>query len=640
MPTLEETTALLEATLDATHDGILVVDLNRIIVRCNAQFLRMFRLRADQVVGRSADETFALLADEIEDFDALLANSRQVWRDPSTEAIQLIRFRDGRVYHRFLAPQTVDGRMVGRVASYRDLTETYEEASELRQRSGFLEKAQEVAHVGSWVAEHDGGSRLTWSAETYRIFGVAPGDFPGTISAFQAFIHPDDIDAVRRASEIARRCGTPYDVEHRIVRGDGVVRWVHEKADIVRGKGGAPLRMIGTVQDITEQRHLEEQLRHAQRLEAIGRLAGGVAHDLNNALTSIVGYTELALGALDAQQAARRDVEEIKRAAERAEAVTRQLLVFSRKQILEPRVFSVRDSIATLSRMLERLLGSAITLRTVTAPDLPAIYGDPGQIEQALINLAVNARDAMPSGGQLTLTAAPVHVDAAFARAHQPITAGDYIEISVSDTGVGMSAEVQTHIFEPFFTTKGVGKGTGLGLAMVYGTVKQSGGFIFVDSEEGRGTTFRLYFPPAPPQERRRSTAAAPAAGTDPATILVVDDEPAVRTLVVTALKGEGYRVLHAGSGGEALSLAAEAPGTINVLLTDASMPGMTGAELAAALAKTRGGLKVLLMSGFTAEPLRVAGISEPVALLPKPFTPRDLKRKVREVLGAAGQLE
>jgi signal transduction histidine kinase/ActR/RegA family two-component response regulator len=506
-------------------------------------------------------------------------------------------------------------------------------ARELREQNGILEKAQEVAHVGSWIAEHDGSARLTWSAETYRIFAVAPGGFAGTIDGFRAFVHPDDLEIVQRASEVARSGGAPYDVEHRIIRRDGTERWVHERADVVRGTDGTAIRMIGTVQDITERRQLEEQLRQAQKLEAIGRLAGGVAHDLNNALTAIVGYTELALGALASDHAARPDVEEIRRAAERAESVTRQLLAFSRKQLLEPRVFSLQETIATLQRMLERLLGPAITLTTTTAPDLPPVYGDPGQIQQALVNLAVNARDAMPDGGQLTVHATRVRIDEAHARGQPPLVAGDYVEIAVADTGPGMSVETQRHIFEPFFTTKGVGKGTGLGLAMVYGTVKQSGGFIFVDSQEGRGTTFRLYFPPAAAQPPSRPPTSAHTT-VDSTTILVVDDEPVVRTLVVSTLKREGYRVLDAESGADALRLAASAPGRIDVLLTDASMPVMNGAELATHLARTRRGLKVLVMSGYSADPVAVEGLCEPVALLAKPFTPADLKRKIREVLG------
>src|SRR3954471_4203010 len=635
MPSLDETVAMLEATLDAAHDGIVVVNLDRIMVRANAQFLRMFRVARQEVIGRNADDVFRSVADQIEQFDDILDNSRQIFRGESEEIIHLIRFRDGRVYHRAMAPQVVRGERVGWVSTYRDLTDAPDETIELRQQRSFLEKAQEVARVGSWVAEHDGSARLKWSAETYRIFAVPPGGFAGTVEAFSSFVHADDRDAVRRASELARTGEAPYDIEHRIIRRDGVERWVHEKADVVRDAAGAAIRMIGTVQDITDRRELEEQLRQAQKLEAIGRLAGGVAHDLNNALTAIVGYTELALGALAADHVARPDVDEIRRAAERAESVTRQLLAFSRKQLLEPRIFSIEDSITALQRMLERLLGPTITLSVTMAPNLPPIYGDPGQIQQALVNLAVNARDAMTDGGLLALRVTRVRMSAAYARRHPPIVAGDYVEIAVADTGRGMSRETQRHIFEPFFTTKGVGKGTGLGLAMVYGTVKQSGGFIFVDSQEGRGTPFRLYLPPAAAQEARRAAAATAGAGAPAgaATILVVDDEAAVRTLVASALKSEGYRVLDAESGPDALRIAASVAGRIDVLLTDASMPGMSGVELATHLTRTRPGLKVLVMSGYSADPVTVEGL--PVALLAKPFTPRDLKRKIGDVLGA-----
>jgi PAS domain S-box-containing protein len=395
----------------------------------------------------------------------------------------------------------VDGRVVGIVASYHDISQAVRTEQALQYQCAFLEKAQEVAQIGSWVAELGGTPQLAWSAETHRILGVPIGESATRSQSMVDFVHPDDRDTVRRASEAAVNGDQPYDIEYRVIRTDGGVRWVHSRADVELNDAGRPVRMVGTMQDVTERRVLEEQLRQAQKLEAIGRLAGGVAHDLNNALTAIVGYTELSLGLLADDHPARPDVQEVRRAAERAESVTRQLLAFSRKQLLEPRVFSLNDSVGNLGRMLERLLGSGIELKTVIAEALPPIYGDPGQIEQAVINLAVNARDAMPDGGRLTLAVAVVDVDEAFARARQPMKAGRYVELSVGDTGEGMDAETQAHVFEPFFTTKGVGKGTGLGLAMVYGTVKQSGGYIFLDSALGKGTTFRLYFSPAPRPE-------------------------------------------------------------------------------------------------------------------------------------------
>jgi PAS domain S-box-containing protein len=533
------------------------------------------------------------------------------------------------LYHRFLAPQRLDGRVVGRVASYRDITACRRAEEDAQHQRALLEKAQEVAQIGSWVSDFDGSPAVSWSNQTCRIFGVQPADFAGTVEAFLHFVHPDDRDAVKRAGGAART-GARYDIEHRIVRPDGTVRWVHEQADLVRNENGAPIRMVGTVQDITERRQLEEQLRQAQKLEALGRLAGGVAHDLNNALTAIAGYTELALNALTGDHPARADVQEIRRAAERAESVTRQLLAFSRKQLLEPRVFHLSQSITTLGRMLGRLLGPEISLDTIASPDLPPIYGDPGQIEQALINLAVNARDAMPDGGRLTLRVSALQADEAFARAHQPMAPGHYIELAVSDTGIGMSPETRAHIFEPFFTTKDVGKGTGLGLAMVYGTVKQSGGFIFVDSEAGQGTTFRLYFPPV--REDIQVQHGTPAAASHETTVLVVDDDPAVRTLIVSALNADGYRVLSAASGEEALRVAADPAAHIDLLLADENMPGMTGTSLAAWLAGQHPEVAILIMSGAAVDST-VDGASS-LNVLAKPFTPRDLKQRVRDSLG------
>jgi two-component system cell cycle sensor histidine kinase/response regulator CckA len=498
----------------------------------------------------------------------------------------------------------------------------------LERQRDFLERAQEVAHVGSWIAELDGSDRVIWSAQTSRIFGLVHGQFGGTTSAFFELVHEDDRDNIRQEAAAAIAGTRPFNVEHRIVRGDGELRWLHARADIVKDDGGAPVRMVGTVQDITERRTLEEQLRQSQKLEAIGRLAGGVAHDLNNALTAIAGYTELALAGLAANDPVRPDVMEIRRAAERAESVTRQLLAFSRKQLLEPRVFRLQDSVASIRRLVERLLGDDIALHLDTDPALPPIYGDPGQLEQAILNLMVNARDAMPNGGRIMLAASLTDVDEAYAQRHTPMRKGRYVQLAVSDTGTGMSAETQSHVFEPFFTTKEVGKGTGLGLPMVYGTVKQSGGFIFVESEEGRGTTFRLFFPPAPQTDvaTGRNETVRPA---NAFTILVVEDEPAVRNLVVASLTHQGYRVLQAPSAEGALAVT-ETERRIDLLVTDANMPGMNGIDLARRLRAERPDLHVMVMSGYTSESLNIDGH---ISLLAKPFTPKDLRLRVSEIL-------
>ncbi|HEY2906990.1 MAG TPA: PAS domain S-box protein [Vicinamibacterales bacterium] len=627
---IEETVAILESTRDA----ILVVDLNRRIVRYNQRYLTVFGLTREQLDSGGVDAIVAALRDQMEDFDDLMTRSREIWRDPSREMLDKLTFKDGRVVETFVAPLRVGSEVVGVVVSFRDVRQTVRTEQALAQYCAFLEKAQEVAHIGSWVAELGGPNRIGWSNETYHIFGLPLGSFDGTTAAFLDLVHPNDRDAVKAALDQDASGANAFEIEYRIVRTDGTVRWVQARADIVRDVAGRPVRMIGTVQDSTDRRQLEEQLRQSQKLEAIGRLAGGVAHDLNNALTAIGGYAELALGELTADQSARLDVEEIRRAAERAASVTRQLLAFSRKQLLEPRVFDVNETISSLGRMLERLIGADVALQTRVGADVPPIVADPGQFAQAIINLAVNARDAMPSGGRLSIDTTVEELDEAFARAHPPMPPGKYVIVSVADNGQGMSVETQARIFEPFFTTKEVGKGTGLGLSMVYGTVKQSGGFIFVDSEVGRGTTFRLFFPPAAPG---RAAAAAPPASakTAPttATLLVVEDEPSVRNLVASTLKAEPYQLLLAKSAEEALEIASGHEGAIDLLLTDAIMPGRSGIELANELVASRAGLPVIIMSGYTDETLNVTGLEHEVVLLHKPFTPRELRQLIRDVL-------
>jgi signal transduction histidine kinase/CheY-like chemotaxis protein len=458
-------------------------------------------------------------------------------------------------------------------------------------------------------------------------------------------VYPDDVEAVRAASQAAQDGTGVFDVDFRVARADGTIRWVHGQADVIRDAAGAPIRMIGTLQDNTERRHLEEQLRQAQKMEAIGRLAGGIAHDLNNALTAIAGYAELALGDIEIAHPARPDIEEIKRAAARAGSVTRQLLAFSRRQILEPRIFELNDTVHAVVRLISRLLGADVDVQANTERSLPRILGDPGQVEQAIINLAVNARDAMPNGGRLTIETTVMDVDDSFARAHVPMTPGRYAVLRVSDTGHGMTAETKARIFEPFFTTKEIGKGTGLGLSMVYGTLKQIGGFIFVDSQPGLGTTFSLFFPPAPQTadvqaDQRADAAAVPGPAAQAAsndggqTLLIVEDEDAVRNLVASALRTEGYELLLAGSADEALSLVATRERAIDLLLTDAIMPGRSGIDLARELTERLPGLPVILMSGYTEETLPAGGGLEPaISLLQKPFTPRELRQRIREKL-------
>jgi two-component system, cell cycle sensor histidine kinase and response regulator CckA len=382
-------------------------------------------------------------------------------------------------------------------------------------------------------------------------------------------------------------------------------------------------------------RKSEEQLRQSQKVEAIGRLAGGIAHDFNNLLTIINGYTELLLARLPPQDRTSRDINEIRKAGMRAASLTRQLLAFSRKQILEPKVLDMNAIVVELEKMLRRLIGEDVRLTIVQAQGLRRIKADPGQIEQVIMNLVVNARDAMPQGGNLTLETANVDLDEAYAARHVGVRSGAYILLAVSDTGSGIDKESMSHIFEPFYTTKGPGKGTGLGLSTVYGIVKQSGGNVWAYSEPGRGTTFKIYLPQAEgtvDRQSRDGQRAGIARGSE--TLLLVEDQKELRELVREMLEMNGYTVVEAGDGLEALEICQRHEGRIDLMLSDVVMPQMGGRELAQRLATIRPEMKVLYMSGYTSNAIVHHGILDPgTALLQKPFTPDSLARKVREVL-------
>jgi nitrogen-specific signal transduction histidine kinase/CheY-like chemotaxis protein len=395
--------------------------------------------------------------------------------------------------------------------------------------------------------------------------------------------------------------------------------------------------MEGIIVEITERKLLENQLQQSRRMEAVGRLAGGIAHDFNNLLTIIKGYAELAMQRTGVQQDLRADITQIENAAERASTLIRQLLAFSRRQVLQPKIIDLNAIVLGLDKLLGRLMGEHIEMVTLCGANVGNVKADPAQIEQVIMNLVVNARDAMPKGGRLTVETANVELDSMYARDHVSVKPGAYVMLAVSDTGMGMSPETVAHIFEPFFTTKESGQGTGLGLSTVYGIVKQSGGYIWVYSEPGKGTTFKVYLPrvsEAVEEKRKQAEPLAEYNGKE--TILLVEDEEAVRELASLILNAKGYLVLSAPSAQEAEHFSATHRGEIHLLLTDIMMPGASGHELAKRITARHPRTRILYMSGYTDNVLALEGVLEAgVSFLQKPFTPGALAKKVREVLDA-----
>ncbi len=475
-----------------------------------------------------------------------------------------------------------------------------------------------------------------------RILGYdSPDELMDSIKDIASQLHVDTNSQAEAAMLLEDR-GVLQGFEFEAFRKDGSKIWLCENKRSVRDSNNVELYREGTLEDITERkraeealRQSEEQLRQSQKLEAVGQLAGGIAHDFNNLLTIISGYSDLALRNLDKDNPIRTNIEEIRRAGQRAATLTRQLLAFSRKQVLQPKVLRLNRIVADVEKMLRRLIGEDIDLLTLLEPSLGQIKADPGQIEQVIVNLVVNARDAMPQGGKLTVETANVYLDNNYARKHVAILPGHYVMLAVSDTGCGMSPETSARAFEPFFTTKDAGKGTGLGLSTVYGIVKQSGGNVWAYSEEGRGSTFKIYlprvdevvsgeldrdFPNELPQGRE--------------TILLAEDEDQVRRMTRKILEMNGYRVIEAGNGEEALLVYEEHKGRFDLVLTDAVMPLMSGRELAESLKFLDPNVKLLFMSGYTDDAIVRHGLlDDELAFLQKPFTPDALMRKVREVL-------
>ncbi len=523
----------------------------------------------------------------------------------------------------------------------REITERRQTEERLREREAQLAQAQQVARLGSWEWDII-PNVVTWSEEARRLYGQSPEDFGSSMEKCLQRVHPDDLERVNQVLSQAFRTGNSFVCEHRTLLSDGTERIIQGRGEIIKNESGQPVKMIGTVQDVTDTRRAEdalrrseEQLRQSQKMEAVGRLAGGVAHDFNNLLTVISGYCGMTLQKMTLDHPLRKNAEEIQRAAERASALTHQLLAFSRKQVLQPRVLDVNEVVRGMEKMLRRLIGEDIDLVTVHEPALGSVKADPGQLEQVILNMAVNARDAMPRGGKLTIRTKNVTLDHGTRFRNRALENGDYVLLAISDTGVGMTEEVKSHLFEPFFTTKGVGKGTGLGLATSFGIISQSGGDIHVRSAANAGTTFEIYLPrvESKPEERKESDSSFLPKGSE--SVLVVEDDPTVREFTASVLRDCGYQVQEAANAVEALPVIVAHP-DFDLVVTDVIMPQMNGKQLYEQLKAQAIDTRVLFISGYTDDALLELGVLDDcLSFLEKPFSPPKLAQKVRNILDA-----
>ncbi|GAB4402016.1 MAG: hypothetical protein Kow00123_11880 [Anaerolineales bacterium] len=626
---LRASEATLRSIFNAAPIGMGLV-VNRTLLQVNKSLCDMLGYAPEELVGKSA----RVLYPSDEEFDRVGRDKYAQIHERGIGTVETqFRCKNGEVRDIWLSSAAIDLSDLSKGVTFTamDITERKRTERALRESEERYRALVNLSPDGIWVHRH--GEVLFTNEAAAAMFGAkSPEDLIGKQAL--DFVAPDMRDIVRERirRSMEERLPAPL-IEEKLLRLDGTEFYADVLAVPITWGGEPAVQVI--IRDSTERKEMEERLLQAQKMEVVGRLAGGVAHDFNNILTAINGYATFALDALPRGDPVRADVEQILASAERASNLTRQLLAFSRRQIIEQRVVSLNDLILNLDKMLRRLIGEDIELVVIPGEDLSPVKADPGQIEQVIVNLAVNARDAMPNGGKLIIETANVSLDAEYAQRHPGAQVGDHVLLAVTDTGLGMTDEVKAHLFEPFFTTKEPGKGTGLGLATVYGIVKQHGGNIYAYSELGKGTTFKIYLPAVEAEAERlprRDEEGYVPRGTE--TVLVVEDEANVRAIVTRTLTEQGYTVLEAADGYEALRLARDYEGEIHLLLTDVVMPQMGGKELSERFAAIRPGVKTLFMSGYTDNAIVHRGILDPgVAFLQKPFTAAALARRVRQAL-------
>jgi PAS domain S-box-containing protein len=619
--------------------GLLVLSGGLRVLSANRSFLTSFALRSEDVLGRPVHAV--IQAPGLDERAGQVLQTGTAQHDVMVEVLVVLHGKTHPVRMTLTGIQLAGQDDARLLLILQDLTE--EERLQAARRTSEERFRDLVQGLDAVVWEADAES-LRFSFVSQRaeaVLGYPVDRWLLDRDFWAGRIHPDDRERVVAACRAAAAEGRPHELEYRAVTADGRTRWLRDIIQVARDRGGQVRQLRGVTVDLTEGRRAEEALRQseealrqAQKMEAVGQLAGGIAHDFNNLLMVIRGDSDLMLRRLRPEDGLRRNAESVRDAADQAAALTRQLLAFSRKQVLAPRLLDLNEILAGMHAMLERLLGETIQLVTVPGEGLGRVKADPSQIEQVIMNLAVNARDAMPDGGRLTVETCNAGFDETAVRLEGAGTPGRYVVLSVTDTGVGMDPETRARLFEPFFTTKELGKGTGLGLSTVYGIVKQSGGHIWVYSEVRRGTTFKICFPQAGETAEQPESAPPTEVARGAETVLLVEDAQRVREVVREILEMSGYRVLPAGLGPDAIELARQHAGPIQLLITDVVMPQMSGRELAQRLTALRPDLRVLYMSGYTDDAIVRHGVlAEGMPFLSKPFTPEALAAKVREVL-------
>jgi two-component system cell cycle sensor histidine kinase/response regulator CckA len=622
----------LLAYFEALPSVAVIKDLEGRFLFVNPAWERIFHKGRDQWLGKTAEELWSpKVAARFNEHDRIVHKTKESLVTEGT-----LLHEDG--MHHWISFRfpifDADGQMTMIGINAMDITEHIQTRTRLEH---WLESGPTVIYT----REPRGDFAFTYLSNNIQILmGLQPQQFLADTRFWFEHIHPEDQPRVQEQLTLP----WPEDrqrLEYRLRAQDDSYHWVHDSMKMVREKNGNPVEIAGAWLDITERKTLEDQLIQAQKMEAVGRLAGGVAHDFNNLLMAIMGYGELLRASLYQDDPLFHYIEDILKAADRAASLTEQLLAFSRRQMRQPQVLNLNRVLADLEKMLRRLIGEHIDLKIIAEPEIGRVQADSGQVGQIVLNLAVNARDAMPNGGHLTLATANIDLVAGRQGQIDIIPPGRYVKLTVTDTGTGMDADTLSHIFEPFFTTREAGRGTGLGLPVVYGIVRQNSGYLDVDSQPEKGTVFTIYLPRSenaletPLDSRPLQTKLE---GSE--TVLIVEDDLALRTLLARFFRLYGYEVLEARDGDEALLICETQKGVIHIMITDVVMPRMSGRELANRLTPLHPEMQIFYMSGYSDSELAPFGIAEPSkTIIPKPFRPLDLVRKVREFLDTSKEV-